>query len=122
MKTGKDYIAGAMFAWALSTGLNTVEAAANEHPRCDYACQQFRHVKSALQRDEKNLDSDVTLLRQSLRDHASQELIERLRHQVQQDWNQVVLDRGDSKPGQVDQTPNLANRHIDHKAQSNRRS
>lgn len=122
MKTRRDYIAGAMFVWSLSSGLSTVEAASNKHPRCDYACQQFRLVKSELQRDEKNLDSDVTLLRQSLRDHASQELIERLRHQVQQDWNQIVLDRGHSKPAQVDQTLNLANGHIDQKAQSDRRS
>jgi hypothetical protein len=121
MNTWRDYIAGAMFAWFLSNGLN-VEAAVNEHRRCDYACQQFQHAKSELQRDEKNLDSDVTLLRQSLRHHGSQEQIERLRHQVQQDWDQIVLDRGHSKPGQEDQTPNLANRHIDQKAQSHRRS
>jgi hypothetical protein len=122
MKSRKDFIAGAMFAWSLSNGLNTVEAAVNEHPRCDYACQQFRQVKREFQRDEKNLDSDVTLLRQSLRHHGNQEQIERLRRQVRQDWEQVVLDRGHSKAGQEDQMPNLANRHIDQKAQSHRRS
>jgi hypothetical protein len=122
MKSRKDYIAGAMFAWCLSIGPSTVEAAAHQHWGCDYAYQQFRHDKSELERDEKDLESDVNFLRKSLRHHASQEQIERLRRQVQQDWNQIVLDRGHSKPGQEDQTPNLANRHIDQKAQSNRRS
>lgn len=122
MKTWRNYIAGAMFAWTLSKGLNTVAVATNERPRCDYACQQFQHAKIELQRDEKNLDSDETLLRQSLRQHGSQEQIERLRHQIQKDWNQIVLDRGHSKPGQEHQTPNLANRHGDQKAQGDRRS
>jgi hypothetical protein len=103
MKSRKDYIAGATFAWALSNELNTLEVPTNERLRCDYACQQFLLVRSDLQRDEKNLDSDVTLLRNPLRQHGSQEQIEGLRRQVQQDWNQIVLDRSHSKSGHEDQ-------------------
>jgi hypothetical protein len=111
-----------MFACSLFFPISALFASAQENGRPLRAHEQVCLDKSELQRDEERLKTDVESLRKSLRQHGSQEQIERLRRQVQQDWNQIVLDRGHSKPGQEDQTPNLANRHIDKKGQSNRRS
>ena len=122
MKTSREYIAGAMFAWSLTIGLNTVEAATRELRRCDYANQQFRHDQSELQRDEKELASDINVLRKSLRQHASQDRIARLQYLIRQDWHQIVMDRGQSRLCHEEQEPNLATQRVFQKIQGGRRS
>ncbi len=121
MKTRRDFITGAMFACCLAIGVNSVEAAALQRRSCDYALQPFRQDKSELQRDEKELESDINVLRKLLRRHSSQERIARLRYLVRQDWHQIVLDRGHSRPCQEDQSQYLVNRRVDQNAQSERR-
>jgi hypothetical protein len=109
VNTRGNYLAAVMFVCSLFFPINALFASAQETGRPLRACEQVFQDKSKLQRDQKRLETDVGSLRKSLRHHASQGQIERLRHQVQQDWNQIVLDRGPSKPVQVEQTPNLAN-------------
>lgn len=110
MKTWRDIIAGALFVCCLSIGINSVAQAAHQHWSCDYSRPPFRQDKSELRRDEKALESDVNVLRKLLRHHGSQERIARLRYLVRQDWSQIVLDRGQSRPCPEDQSQNLVNR------------
>jgi hypothetical protein len=120
MKSWRNIIAGALFLCCLSIGIKTVAQAAHQHRSCDSSYRPFRQDKSELRRDEKELESDINVLRKLLRRHSSQDRIARLRYLTRQDWHQVVLDRGQPRLCQEDQNQNLVNRRVDQNAQSER--
>ena len=93
MLFNRTQIVAAQFALCLTIVTHTVGAATLDVHDCDSACRSLRAKKIELQRDERDLASDVRLLRRSLRHHASQERIERLRYLVKEDWGQIVTDR-----------------------------
>jgi len=122
VKTRKKYIAIAAFTLSLSLGLNTGDSATRKLWHCDYPKQQLRHDQNELQRDEEELASDIDVLRISLRHHESQERIARLQYLIRQDWNQIVVDRGQSWLCHEKQEPNLATRRVFQKIQNGPRS
>lgn len=93
MMFNRNQIVAALFALCLTVVTHAVDAATVDVHDCDSACRTMRAKRFELQRDERDLASDVRELRRSLRQHVSHERIESLRYLVREDWGQIVMDR-----------------------------
>jgi len=93
MLFNRKQIVAALFASCLTIVTLAVDAATVDVDDCNSACRSMRAKKIELQRDERDLASDVRLLRRSLRHHVSHDRIESLRYLVREDWGQIVTDR-----------------------------
>jgi hypothetical protein len=110
MKISGTYIAGAILASSLALGVHGMRAVAHERGRPDHAHEPSHHYQSELQRDQQQFETDGKNLIKSLGRRASQEQIAREQNRVRQDWQNIVLDRGQSRPAPQDQIQNLASR------------
>jgi hypothetical protein len=90
----RNFIVAALLASCLAIASQPVDAAMFKVHDCDDACRRMRDKNIELTLDEFDLQSDVGLLRRLMRRHASQKRIEMLRHLIQEDWFQIVMDRG----------------------------
>ena len=122
VNTRGNYLALVMLVCSGLFPIKDVVASVQENRCFLRAHEQVSHDTSDLRRDEERLETDMGSLRNSLRNYASQEWIDRLRSQVRRDWNQIVLDRSHFNPSQEDRTVNLAKRRIGQRVQRNRGS
>lgn len=104
----KDRIVAALFASCLAIVTHAVDAAPLGVRGRDFAGRRMHDENSELRRDDKELLTDVNLLRSSLRHHASQERIEMLRCLVREDWSQIVTDRGHPRVSSQGRSLNIA--------------
>ena len=118
----RDSMVAALFASCLVMLSHAANAATLGVRACDYACRRMRDKKNELNRDETDLQSDVGLLRRSLRHHAGQERIERLRYRIEEDWYRIVTDRSDARALRRSQSMELANERFKHNGENHRSS
>lgn len=118
MMFNRDPMVAALAAWCLVMLVNAVDAATLDVRACNYACRRMRDKKIEMKRDETDLQSDVGLLRRSLRHHATHERIDRLRYRIEEDWNQIVMDRSDARALRRGQSMDIANEHFKHHGES----
>lgn len=105
----REPMVAALFASCLVMLAYAVDAATLDVRACDYACRRMRDKKIEMKRDENDLQSDVGLLKRSLRQRASQERIEMLRYRIEEDWSQIVMDRSDARALRQSQSMDIAN-------------
>ena len=110
----RDTMLAALLASGLLIVTHSAVAATLDARACDYACRRTRDKKIEMKRDETDLQSDMGWLRVSLRHHASQAGIERLRYRIEEDWNRIVMDRSDAKALRRSQSMDIANARFKH--------
>lgn len=110
MNMRKLFLAGSVFSCALAFALGKGVTLGRERWRPDAGQRIDYNGESDLQVDEELFAIDINELRESLRDHADQEHIARLRYLVSRDWHQIIADRGQAGPNRWKQAADLVNR------------
>jgi hypothetical protein len=110
----RDSMVAALLASCLLILSHAVDAATLDVRACDHPCRRMRDKRIEMKHDETDFQSDMGLLKGSLRHHASQERIERLRYRIEEDWHQIVMDRSDARASRRSQSMDIANERFKH--------
>ena len=110
----RDSVLAALLASGVLILSHAADASTFDLRACDNACRRMRDKKIQMKRDETDLQSDMGLLKGSLRHQASQERIERLRYRIEEDWHQIVTDRSDARAFRRSQSMDIANERFKH--------